>query len=150
MKSTIKNEQIKQIHEYASFVRQYILETYGQTSGKCISATDLLHDILSKNGYKVFSINVFVLYEKFESCTYYCYEEHWLNYVLINGRRIYIDTTMDQFQWAFSKKLPNIYISGKLPNFYLRREPGKTTLDRCGWNEWIKYGDYKNNFDYWG
>ena len=36
MKSTIKNEQIKQIHEYASFVRQYILETYGQTSGKCV------------------------------------------------------------------------------------------------------------------
>lgn len=77
---------------------------HGQTSGKCIEASDLLHDILSKKGFKVFSINVFVLYEQFENCSAYCYEEHWLNYVLINGRRVYIDTTMDQFQWAFSKK----------------------------------------------
>ena len=93
---------------------------------------------------------MFVLYEEFENCSEYCYEEHWLNYVLINGRRLYIDTTMDQFQWAFSKKLQNIYFGGKLPNFYLRREPGKTTLDMCGWNDWIKYGDYENDFDYWG
>lgn len=57
---------------------------------------------------------------------------------------------MDQFQWAFSKKLPNIYFGGKLPNFYLRREPGKTTLDMCGWNDWIKCGYYENDFDYWG
>lgn len=121
----------------------------GNLMGKCIEASDQLYELLIKAGFNAKPQQVWCLYELFENCTDICYEEHWLTYVLYKGRRVYIDVTMDQFQWAFSRKLPEIYFDTKLPRFYLIKEPGKVTLDRCGWNDWYNYGDYVNNFNYW-
>jgi hypothetical protein len=112
--------------------------------------TDTLVDIYIKHGYKAEAKQVWCLYENFEGCSYLCYEEHWLVKIIHNNISIYVDVTMNQFQWAFNKKLPYMYIENRLPNFYLARKPGKITLDKCGWNDWYNYGNYINEFDYYG
>lgn len=126
------------------------LKMYGNTNGKCIETSDKITErLINELHLDAHPYKVYVLYENFESCMEYCYEEHWITYVLFHGQRIYIDTTMDQFQWAFSKQLPKIYIDDRLPIFYLNKEPGKVILDKCGWNDWYNYGNYINNFEYY-
>ena len=139
------------IKEIAVEERNRTLDIYNSTSGKCIETSDRITDrILTETKIKACSYQIWCLYEFFENCTDICYEEHWITYILYKGRRIYIDATMDQFQWAFLRLLPEIYMDTKLPNFYLIREPGKSTLDKCGWNSWYNTGRYINNFNYWG
>lgn len=136
-------------------VRVHLENKYGKDTwsmqGKCIEATDILVAEYNKHpGIKAKAKRVWVLYERFESCSDYCYEEHWLCELLLNSKtKVFVDVTMDQFQWAFSRELPRIYVNSKLPNFYLTRKPGKTIFDRCGWTDWYNYGQYENNFDYY-
>ena len=137
------------INHVASTVRNNILRTYGTTQGKCIEAADRIASMLIEMGYNAHVQQVWCLYENFESCSDYCYEEHWVTYVLLKGHRLYIDVTMDQFQWAFSKKLPAIYIDYKLPKFYLIKEPNRSILNKCGWTSWYNTGNYENNFVYY-
>lgn len=142
------------IWEQAIQVRQMLEYKYGRSNdnmmGKCIEASDILEDRLTKLGYKAEAKQVWCLYEYFESCTDYCFEEHWLVMIRKGNDKRYIDVTMNQFQWAFSKQLPKVYIAKELPKFYLTRKPGKATLDKCGWNDWYNYGEYVNEFDYYG
>ena len=140
----------KKIYQIAYEERLRTLKKYNSVAGKCIETSDRITERLNKLGFNAHPYQVWCLYENFENCLDSCYEEHWVTYILYKGRRVYIDTTLDQFQWAFSKKLPEIYVSYKLPNFLLNRKPGKVTLDRCGWNDWYNYGNYINQFDYWG
>ena len=142
-------QQTDFINKVAVAIREKTLAKYGTTAGKCIETSDAITDILLSKGYHAEEKQVWVLYENFESCMEYCYEEHWLTKVLIKGYTYYVDATMDQFQWAFSKKLPEVYISRSLPKFYLVKKPGKVTLDKCGWNDWYNYGNYINNFEYY-
>ena len=137
------------INNIAVTVRNNILRTYGTTQGKCIEASDRIASMLVEMGFNAHVKQVWCLYENFENCMDYCYEEHWVAYVLLDGRRLYIDVTMDQFQWAFSKKLPEVYMGYKLPKFYLFKKPGKGTLDKCGWTSWYNTGNYENNFVYY-
>lgn len=145
---------LAEIKDIAIIARKIIEDKYGKTNeammGKCIEASDLITMQLQIKGYRASGKQVWCLYENFEGCSDYCFEEHWITLVESGKDKLYIDVTMNQFQWAFSKKLPRIYLNKKLPNFYLTRKPGKTTLDKCGWNDWYNYGDYINNFDYWG
>ena len=147
-------QELDLLRKIALYERNNLIQKYGNNlMGKCIEASDTIVDIIEKksNGkLKAQAKQVWVLYENFEGCTDICYEEHWLVKVLVKGYPYYIDVTMDQFQWAFYRQLPEIYFERKLPNFYLVREPGKVTLDKCGWNDWYNYGDYVNYFDYWG
>ena len=131
------------IHERYRLDKKY----NNEIMGKCIEATDSIISKLREHNYGIIAEakQVWVLYENFESCSNYCYEERWLVKVKVGRETWYVDATMDQFQWAFSKKLPRIYIGKYLPKFYLVRKPGKTTLDKCGWNDWYNYGDYENN-----
>lgn len=141
---------IDKIRQIAYEERQKTLNKYNTTTGMCIETSDrITNRILLETKLQAHPKLIWVLYEYFENCYEYCYEEHWITYVLYKGRRIYIDATMDQFQWAFSKNLPDIYISYKLPNFYLIHKPGRTILDRCGWTDWYNKGNYINNFNYW-
>lgn len=144
---------ITKIKQLAMQYKKELITKYGNDDfalqGKCIEASDELVSRLKKLGYNTGAKQVYVLYENFESCSNYCYEEHWLCLILKGGQRLYLDITMNQFQWAFSKKLPLIYLKHKLPNFYLVHKPGKTILDRCGWNDWYNTGNYINNFDYY-
>lgn len=117
--------------------------------GKCIEATDTLVEKYRMMGYRATAKQVWCLYEYFESCSNYCFEEHWLVELIKGKDKYFIDVTLDQFQWAFSKKLKEVYMAPKLPKFLLTRKPGKTVLDRCGWNDWYNYGDYVNNFEYY-
>lgn len=148
------NSEAQRISEIANYERALLESKYGNKSenmmGKCIEATDTLVEIYKQHGFNAEAKQVWCLYEYFESCSNYCYEEHWLVKITKGNDTRYIDVTMDQFQWAFSKKLPKVFKGRKLPNFYLSRKPGKTTLDKCGWNDWYNYGDYVNDFDYWG
>ena len=118
--------EIELLHKIAEYERKQIMQKYsGNIMGKCIEASDTIVDIIEKksNGkLKAQSKQVWVLYENFEGCTDICYEEHWLVKVLVKGYPCYIDVTMDQFQWAFYRKLPEIYFDRKLPNFYLTRK----------------------------
>ena len=147
------NERMK-IAEVATQARKMLESKYGNKydnlMGKCIEASDLITSQLQIIGFNAYSKQVWCLYENFESCSNYCYEEHWITVVEKGKSKIYIDTTITQFQWAFSKKLPNIWLKEKLPNFFLTRKPGKVTLDKCGWNDWYNYGDYVNKFNYYG
>lgn len=141
--------QIAEIKDIGMHVRKKIIQEYGSTFGRCIDASDLICEILTRQCYIVETKQVWVLYEYFENCTDLCYEEHWLVNIRYKGKPLYLDVTMDQFQWAFSKKLPELYLETKLPNFYLPRKPGKVVLDRCGWTDWYNKGNYINNFRYW-
>ena len=123
---------------------------YENLMGKCIEASDTLVEKLKLYGFNAEAKQVWCLYENFETCSNYCYEEHWIVKVTKGRDKVFIDLTIKQFQWAFFKELPSIYFSNKLPNFFLTRKPGKTTLDKCGWNDWYNYGNYVNNFNYWG
>lgn len=140
----------KTIYTIAEVARFRLQSKYqGNLMGRCIEATDDLVEIYNSVGFQAKAKQVWCLYEYFESCSNYCYEEHWL-VELINGKeKLYIDITLDQFQWAFTKKLPELYMQNKLPKFLLTRKPGKTTLDKCGWNDWYRYGNYVNNFEYY-
>ena len=143
-------EKLMSIKQVAMHERALIEQKYnGNTMGKCIEATDTIVAQLTSMGIKAEAKQVWCLYELFESCSNYCYEEHWVVKATVGNIVRYIDVTMDQFQWAFRKKLPEIYTGNKLPNFYLTRKPGKGTLDKCGWNDWYNYGDYVNNFNYY-
>ena len=146
-------QELELLRKIALYERSRLRQKYGNDlMGKCIEASDTIVDLIAKksNGkIKAEAKQVWVLYENFESCTDICYEEHWIVKVLVKGCTYYIDVTMDQFQWAFNRKLPEIYFERKLPNFYLARKPGKVTLDKCGWNNWYNYGDYVNRFNYW-
>lgn len=144
-----RKEQIEQISAIAIAVRNEILRKYGTTAGKCIMASDTIEAKLKERGYDAHVKQVWCLYENFETCMDYCFEEHWVAYVLLGGHRLYIDVTMDQFQWAFSKELPQLYMQYRLPKFYLSKKPGKTTLDKCGWTSWYNTGNYENNFIYY-
>lgn len=150
--SFTNNEHMK-IAEVATQARKMLESKYGNKydnlMGKCIEASDLITSQLQIIGFNAYSKQVWCLYENFESCSNYCYEEHWITVVEKGKSKIYIDTTITQFQWAFSKKLPNIWLKEKLPNFFLTRKPGKVTLDKCGWNDWYNYGDYVNEFNYY-
>ena len=127
--------------------RNYILEKYnGNIMGKCIEASDKIVSDLAQYNIKAKAIRVYCLYENFESCSDYCFEEHWLVKLRLNNQDWYIDVTMDQFQWAFYRQLPSIYSSTELPKFYLKKKPDKHILDLCGWNDWYNTGDYENNF----
>ena len=63
---------------------------------------------------------------------------------------IFVDTTIQQFGWAFEKKLPEIYIGYTLPNFFLPQEPDEKILDDCGWNGFYDGYEISKNFDYYG
>ena len=94
--------------------RNRTLSTYYSTCGKCIETSDnITNRILKETSIKACPYRVWCLYEFFENCTDICYEEHWITYILYKGRRVYIDATMDQFQWAFLRKLPEIYMNTK-------------------------------------
>jgi hypothetical protein len=98
--------------------------------GKCIIASDELSKRINRLGLKSKAYRVWVLYEDFEGCTDYCFEEHWMVCIDIGGgRRIYVDPTFNQFQWAFSRKLPQVYIGAVLPNWCLTKRPGERTLE---------------------
>ena len=142
-------KKLMELKQYAIYVRQVILRKYNSTFGRCIEASDNLVDLLNKNGYKAKAIQVWVLYEYFEGCTDICYEEHWFVKVKVGNRNVYVDTTIDQFQWAFSRALPEIYIDAKLPLFYLKSKPSKAILKLCGWTDWYNTGDYVNCFKYY-
>lgn len=149
-----KMNNAQKIRDIATKYRIKLEEKYGKDQyslmGKCIEATDTLVVMYKRIGIKASAKQVWVLYENFEGCTDICYEEHWLVKIELNkSQNLYVDITMSQFQWAFSRKLPAVYIDDTLPNFYLSRKPGKVTLDKCGWNDWYNYGDYTNNFNYW-
>ena len=116
---------------------------------KCIEGTDILVNLLKQSGFRVEPKQVWCLYEHFENCSDYCYEEHWVAVVMKGNDKLFIDITMTQFQWTFSKKVPRVYMNEKLPNFYLTRKPGKTVFDKCGWTDYYEYGNYSNEFDYW-
>ena len=151
---TFTNNECMKIAEVAIQARKILESKYGNKDdnmmGKCIEASDLITSQLQIIGFNAYSKQVWCLYEYFESCSDYCFEEHWITVVEKGKEKRYIDVTINQFQWAFSKKLPRIYVKRKLPNFYLTRKPGKCTLDKCGWNDWYNYGDYVNEFNYWG
>ena len=145
---------ITKVNHFARLVRKELESKYGTGThdlmGKCIEATDKLVDLYRKAGLRAEAKQVWVLYENFESCTNCCYEEHWITVVYDGSQKLYVDTTMSQFQWAFTVNFTKVFISEKLPNFYLPRKPGKTILDRCGWNDWYNTGNYINNFNYYG
>ena len=147
------NSETQKILDIATYGRNMLEHKYGNKSenmmGKCIEATDTLVKIYKQQGFNAVAKQVWCLYEYFESCSDYCFEEHWIVVIEKGKDKKYVDITMDQFQWAFSKKLPRVYMYSKLPNFYLSRKPGKVTLDKCGWNDWYNYGNYINNFNYW-
>lgn len=151
---SFNQQELIKISKIAHELKENLIKKYGNTNdammGKCIEASDTLVMVLDNYGIKARAKQVWCLYEYFENCSNYCYEEHWIVEIYKNKDKRYIDLTMNQFQWAFSKKLPSVYMSSKLPNFYLTRKPGKGTLDKCGWNDWYNYGDYENKFDYWG
>ena len=133
--------------------RTSLEKRFGQNNimGKCIISSDHLRRALQRKGFIVEPVQVWVLYEYFENCSDYCYEEHWLNKVKFGNRVYYVDCTMDQFQWAFhSHKLPKVYMGRTLPNWMLANKPSKHTLNVCGWTDWYEVGDYVNRFNYWG
>ena len=137
------------INKVAYNVRTNLLNKYnGDLFGKCIEASDTIVKELKKYNIKSEAIKVYCLYENFESCSDYCYEEHWLVKFRADNKIWYLDITINQFQWAFYKQLPDIYCNTKLPNFYLKRITNEV-LDLCGWNDWYNTGSYINNFDYW-
>lgn len=145
-----KDKLMRTIIDMATRVRRGLEKKYGLKNmmGKCIEASDTLAELLKRAGYNAKSKQVWVLYQNFESCSHYCYEEHWIVEVLYSSKRIYIDVTLDQFQWAFDIELPAIWFNDKLPTFFLGREPGRVTLKRCGWIDWYNDGNYVNNFEY--
>ncbi len=142
-------QKIFLIQKIAQQERDKLLKKYGTLNGKCIEATDNLVYVLQCNGFNASAKQVWVLYEDFESCSAYCYEEHWLVKILIDKSNYYLDITLDQFQWAFTRQLPTIYFDRKKPNFYLDKEPGRVILSRCGWTSYYNTGNYINNFNYW-
>lgn len=165
-KATIKSsiplktrEKLWEIYKTAVIVRQGILKARKKETGvndindalagQCIKASDKLVDILKKQGYNCKAYQCWCLYEDFEGCTDIPYEEHWIVAINISGQNYYVDATIQQFQWAFVKDLPKVYIGCTLPSFLLPREPGRDTLSKCGWTGWYNTGDYCCNFDYY-
>lgn len=121
----------------------------GAMMGKCIEASDVLAAKLKQQGYNANAKQVWVLYQNFESCSDYCYEEHWIVEVTKGKDKVYIDTTLDQFQYFFDEiELPTVFIHNRLATFMLSRKPGRETLRKCGWTDWYNTGDYINNFEY--
>lgn len=144
----------KVIFTTAIKLRAALVKKYPQgLMGKCIEATDLLVNKLNQMGFKAKAIQVWALYENFGYVTgSQPYEEHWICRVdssKSGNKWVYIDVTMDQFQWAMYEKLPPVYIGEVCPNWLLRREPKRDTLNKCGWNDYWETGFYDSNFDYW-
>lgn len=136
-------------------VRKILESKYGcnpdNMMGKCIEGSDTLEGILKAKKINAKAYQVWALYEYFESCSDYCYEEHWIVVVETGSGRLYLDPTFNQFQWAMhSHILPKVYIGRTLPNWLLPKKPGRTTLNRCGWNDFYNGYRYINDFDYWG
>ena len=140
------------IRQIATINRMKLEEKYGKhrdaMMGKCIEASDTLVTMLNMAGFSAKAKQVWVLYQNFESCSIYCYEEHLIVEVIKGNEKVYIDTTLDQFQWAFDIALPRKWISDKLASFMLPRKPGRVTLKKCGWTDWYNTGDYYNEFEY--
>ena len=118
-------------------------------SGKCIIASDELARRLTKLGIKAETHQCWCLYECFEGCSNYCFEEHWVVRAKAGSQTVYIDLTISQFQWAFTRDIGKLYIGAKLPKFLLHRKPGRDTLKKCGWTDWYNTGSYVNNFEYY-
>jgi len=68
-------QQTDFINKVAVTIREKTLAKYGTTAGKCIETSDAITDILLSKGYHAEEKQVWVLYENFESCMEYCYEE---------------------------------------------------------------------------
>ena len=154
----IDRQLIKSFYKEAESVRIQLMEKYPESldvdhvlAGKCIEASDELARRLSDKGYDSEPIRVFCLYEDWDNCPEICYEEHWL--VRVNnhnhGDNIYIDPTMNQFQWAFYEKIPEIFIGTEKPSFYLDEEPDEDFLEKVGWTDYYENGDNEPNFEYW-
>ena len=118
--------------------------------GRCIEASDTLVEQLREKGYDCEARQCWCLYENYESCTSSCYEEHWLVAVNFGEKSIFLDATIQQFQWAFEEELPEVYIGYTMPNFFLSREPDKEILNACGWMDYYDGYDGFCNFDYYG
>lgn len=150
---TNPEKHVEFIKHCALYVKEGLQKKYGyrpeNMMGKCIEASDKLVYMLKHQGYsRVRAKQVWVLYQNFESCSNYCFEEHWIVEVAYGEYKWYVDLTLEQFGWAFDFALPPIWIGTKLPTFMLTRKPGRDTLKRCGWTDWYNLGDYINNFEY--
>lgn len=135
-------------------LRTVMVKRYPQgLIGKCIEATDTLVWKLNQLGFVAKAMQVWALYKRFDKCTgSQPYEEHWICRVdngVAGNRWVYIDITMDQFQWAMDKELPPVYVGGVCPNWMLRREPKSGVLNKCGWTEYWETGYCDNRFNYW-
>jgi len=141
------------IIEVEKQARQICNELYakfnGNLMGTCIVASDELVSRLNKRGIKAIAYQCWCLYEYFENCTDYCFEEHWVVKVTVGSKTFYVDPTISQFQWAFTRDIGRVYIGSKLPKFFLPRKPGRDTLKKCGWTDWYNTGNYVNNFEYY-
>ena len=146
------DEFTRGIVETAMTLKNVLEKKYGRQNmammGKCIEASDTLVELLKQKGYTARAKQVWVLYQNFESCSDYCYEEHWIVEVTHGNHKVYVDITLNQFQWAFSMALPRVWVSKHLATFMLPRKPGRDTLRKCGWTDWYNTGDYYNQFEY--
>ena len=93
-------------------------------TGRCIEASDMLTERLTKLGYTCKSRQCFVMYANWCSCSDRCYDEHWYTEVITSEGLICADATMAQFRWAFNDVLPEVYV-GEKPPYYLDEEPDK-------------------------
>lgn len=144
---------IKLCYQEMTKVRGEIEAAYGKNEwdimGKCIEASDKLVKRLKSKGLDAQAYQVWALYECFETCTSQCFEEHWIVLVRHKGKRIYLDPTYNQFQWAMNQKLPKVYIGTVLPNWLLPRKPSRKTLKKCGWTDFYNGRTYENEFNYY-
>jgi hypothetical protein len=147
---TPKEKEI--IYQVAVRVREYLEKNYGEhLYGKCIEASDLIIAGLKKKGIKATTHQGYCLYELYENCTDVPYADHVYTLYRKGNQLLYIDITLDQFQSQFTRNIPKIVILDYIPNFILKRKPGRDTiLHECGWTDYYEGYNYINNFNYYG
>lgn len=125
---------IMEMKNIASDVRKVLDEKYGDyLAGKCVEATEMISELLQKQGYFVRLVEGWAIYDFFETCSSRPYDPHtWLE-VSLDNEVYLVDVTLDQFQPFIEEEIEKVIVTNKHIRFLQTTEPDEQQLEEIGW-----------------
>lgn len=90
--------------------------------GKCIEASDSIVSRLKDIGIEAVAVEGWCIYDDEYYGSDRPYDEHTWVEAQVDGKTLFIDVTLDQFQAGMDDPIPAICI-GEVPDFLVLREP---------------------------
>lgn len=127
-------EEVQTILKCAVETRAFLIKKYGSEDaleGKCKEAADIMIQKLDKNKIRASKHFGWCIYDSCECCTGEPCAPHC--YVLVHdgNKRLYLDCTATQFQFALEREVPKIILlkAGDRPYWFRDRKPSKKDME---------------------